>query len=96
MPEANPILNTHDYMCQNKIVDISFSYSANDYRNKQIMTSDEVFSNITQTETLIADGYRDSFMCQNKIGVITKITVNGVEKTVATKSEVELGVSAGA
>jgi hypothetical protein len=58
------------------------------------MTSDEVFANITQTETLIADGYRDSFMCQNKIGVITKITVNGVEKTFATKSEVELGVSA--
>ena len=93
MPQASPILNTHDYMCQNKIVDISFNYSTNDYRNKQIMTSDEVFANITQTETIIADGYRDSFMCQNKIGVITKITVNGVEKTFATKSEVELGVS---
>ena len=94
MQQASPILNTHDYMCQNKIVDISFNYSTNDYRNKQIMTSDEVFANITQTETLIADGYRDSFMCQNKIGVVEKITVNGVEKTFATKSEVELGVSA--
>jgi hypothetical protein len=94
MPQADPILNTHEYLCNNKIDDISFNYSTNDYRNKQIMTSDEVFANITQTETLIADGYRDSFMCQNKIGVIGKITVNGVEKTFATKSQVELGVTA--
>jgi len=94
MPQASPILNTHDYMCQNKIVDISFNYSTNDYRNKQIMTSDEVFANITQTETIIADGYSKNFMCQNKIGVVTSITVNGVNSTFATKSESELGVTA--
>lgn len=94
MPQASPIESTQSYFEQNEIEDISFNYSTNDYRNKQIMTSDEVFANITQTETLIADGYRDSFMCQNKIGIIEKITVNGVEKTFATKSEEELGVSA--
>ena len=94
MPQASPILNTHDYMCQNKIVDISFNYSTNDYRNKQIMTSDEVFANITQTETIIADGYSKNFMCQNKIGIVTSITVNGVNSTFATKSESELGVTA--
>ena len=94
MPQASPIESTQNYFEQNEIEDISFNYSTNDYRNKQIMTSDEVFANITQTETLIADGYRDSFMCQNKIGIIEKITVNGVEKTFATKSEEELGVSA--
>jgi len=94
MPQASPIETTQNYFEQNDIEDISFNYSTNDYRNKQIMTSDEVFANITQTETLIADGYRDSFMCQNKIGIIEKITVNGVEKTFTTKSEEELGVSA--
>lgn len=94
MPQASPILNTHEYMCQNKIVDISFNYSTNDYRNKQIMTSDEVFANITQTETIIADGYSKNFMCQNKIGVVTRITVNGIDSTFATKSESELGVTA--
>ena len=45
---------------------MSFNYSTNDYRNKQIMTSDEVFANITQTETIIADGYQ-KFYVQNKI-----------------------------
>lgn len=94
MPEASPIESSQEYYCNNKIVDISFNYSTNDYRNKQIMTSDEVFSNITQTETLIADGYRDNFMCQNKIGTITKITVNDIDKTFATKSQAELGIVA--
>jgi hypothetical protein len=94
MPQADQIESTQSYYEQNDIQEITFNYSTNDYRNKQIMTSDEVFANITQTETLIADGYRDSFMCQNKIGIIEKITVNGVEKTFATKSEEELGVSA--
>ena len=94
MPQADPIMNTKEYMCSNKIDDISFSYSTNDYRNKQIMASDEVYANITQTETIIADGYATSFMCQNKIGIITSITLNGVEKTFATKSEEQLGITA--
>jgi len=86
--------NTEEYYCDNKIIDISFNYSTNDYRNKQIMTSDEVFANITQSETLIADGYSKIFSCQNKIGAITEISVNGVPKTYATKQEVELGITA--
>ena len=94
MPTANPIESTQEYACQNKINNITFNYSTNDYRNKQIMTSDEVFGNITQTETIIADGYTKNFMCENKIGTITGITVNGVAKTFITKSEQELGASA--
>ena len=94
LPTADPIESTHNYFENNKIIDLKFSYSTNDYRNKQIMTSDEVFGNITQNETIIADGYAKNFMCENKIGQITSITVNGVSKTFATKSEQELGVTA--
>lgn len=93
MPEANPIEYTQEYYEQNSIVSMSFNYSTIDYRNKQIMTSDEVFSNITQTETIIADGYATNFMCQNKIGLITQITINGENATFVTKSEEELGLS---
>lgn len=94
MPTASPIQSTQTYYENNKIIDISFNYSTNDYRNKQIMTSDEVFANITQTETLIADGYTQNFMCQNKLGTIETITVNGVSKTFAKKSEQALGITA--
>ena len=94
MPQADPIQSTEEYYEENKIIDISFNYSTNDYRNKQIMTSDEVYGNITQPETLVADGYNKTFICQNKIGQITSITTNGSPSTFITKSEQELGVSA--
>lgn len=94
MPEADTIESTETYYKNNKIVDISFNYSTNDYRNKQIMTSDEVYANITQTETLVADGYNKSFICDNKIGQITSITTNGTPSSYATKNEEEQGASA--
>lgn len=85
---------TRNYFSQNKIDDITYDYSTTDYRNKQIITSNEVFANITQTQTIIADGYSINFICENKIGRIVSITTNGVSSTFATKSESELGVSA--
>ena len=94
MPQADPIENTKEYMCSNKIDDISFSYSTNDYRNKQIMTSDEIIANITQTNTIVADGYSTNFTCENKIGTITNMKVNGVNATFITKNEEELGLTA--
>ena len=94
MPTGVNIGKTQSFYEDYKIIDMSFSYSTNDYRNKQIMTSDEVYANITQTETIIADGYATSFMCQNKIGIITSITLNGIERTIATKSEEQLGITA--
>ena len=94
MPQADDIEYTQQYFEDNDIEDMTFNYSTNDYRNKQIMTSDEVYANITQTETIIANGYQDSYMCQNKIGQITSITVNGTAKTFITKSEAELGLTA--
>jgi hypothetical protein len=93
VPITKTIDSTEEYYCNNNIVDMSFNYSTNDYRNKQIMTSDEVFGNITQTETIIADGYNKTFSCQNKIGTITSITTNGTPSTFITKSEEKMGYS---
>lgn len=93
MPSGLTIDSTLDFYKTYDIEKMTFNYSTKDYRNKQIMTSDEVIANITQTETIIADGYSKTFVCQNKIGTITKITVNGVEKTFVTKSQEQLGLS---
>jgi hypothetical protein len=58
------------------------------------MTSDEIIANITQTNTIVADGYATNFTCENKIGTITNMKVNGVNATFITKSEEELGLTA--
>ena len=85
--------STEQYYCENKILDISFNYSTNDYRNKQIMTSEAVFGSIIQTETKIADGYGKTYICENNIGNVVSILVNGVQQTVITKYQQEQGFS---
>ena len=94
-PTLLPIGTTIEYTTQffeeYGINNISFSYSTNDYRNKQVMTSDEVFGSISQAETIVADGYRTEFVTEQKIGQIESITVNGVSKSFITQTEHNLG-----
>ena len=87
------IESTEQYYCNNDIVDMSFNYSTNDYRNKQIMTSEAVYGNVLQNEIKTADGYSTTFTCDNTIGAITLIKVNNVEQSVITKAQQELGYS---
>lgn len=85
---------TKDYCSQNNIESITYDYSTDDYRNRQIITSDEVYGNIEQSQTIITDGYSTSFTTEQKIGRINSITVNGTERTFATFDEKDLGITA--
>lgn len=85
------IESTEQYYEDNDIVDISFNYSTNDYRNKQIMTSDAVMGSIIQSENKVSDGYTKTFILDNKIGYFNSITINGVVQSVITKAQQELG-----
>ena len=87
------IESTEEYYEDNNIVDISFNYSTNDYRNKQIMTSDAVMGSIVQSENKISDGYNKTFILDNYIGYFDSITINGVVQSVITKAQKELGYS---
>lgn len=85
------IESTEQYYCDNDIVDISFNYSTNDYRNKQIMTSEAVMGSIVQSENKLGDGYTKTFVLENKIGSFSSITINGEAQSVITKAQQELG-----
>ena len=89
--EEETIESTEEYYENNEILDISFNYSTNDYRNKQIMTSEEVYGNILQSETKVADGYGKVYILDNKIGVIQSVTINGTPAVVITKSQKDIG-----
>lgn len=82
---------TQEFFANNNIIDMQYNYGTRDYRNKQVMNSNAVYSNIETNETIIADGYQTQFNTTDKIGNITKITLNGSEVIVKTKDEYELG-----
>lgn len=94
MPEGTKIEYTEEFFKNYNIYDMTFNYSSRDYRNKQVMTSDEVYSSITQNESITASGYQTQYNTTEKIGVINSITVNGVSKTFITNTEKELGATA--
>ena len=85
---------TKKYCSQNHIDSITYDYSTDDYRNKQIITSDEVFGNVEQTQTILSNGYDTSFTTEQKIGKISSIKVNDTEATFATSDEKDLGITA--
>lgn len=94
MENKGTIEMTKEYCSTNRIDEITYDYSTTDYRNKQIITSDEVFANIDTKESLISNGYDTSFTAEQKIGKILSIKVDGVSKTFATKTEKDIGITA--
>ena len=94
MPQGTQIEYTQQWFEDNKINDMKFNYGTYDYRNKQIMTSDEVYANITTQETIVANGYQTQYQTEQKIGSVSSIKVNGVSKTFITNNEKGLGETA--
>ena len=86
--------SNNEFACQNNVEDLSFNYGTYDYRNKQIMLSNQVFGGVDFEETIIADGYNKIFNTTTPIGILKGITVNGSSSTFATNEDKEMGVEA--
>lgn len=91
MPEGIEIEYTPTWFENNKIIDMEYNYGTYDYRNKQIMTSDQVYANIVSQERILANGYQTQYNTEQPIGSINSILVDGVRKTFTTNQEKELG-----
>ena len=87
MTRADNIEYTTEYFETNNIVDIHYSYSTGDYRNKQIILSDTVYGNIDTNENIIANGYQTSYVASQTIGILNYVYVNSVAKTIGTNTE---------
>ena len=94
MTAGTTLLYTQTFFKNNKIDDISYNYGTWDYRNKQVMTSQQVIGNVLQNEIITYDGYATQLMTELPIGYIDKITVNGVSKTITTNDQKDLGITA--
>lgn len=94
MANANDIEYTTEYFKNNGIVDISFSFGTQDYRNKQVILSDQVFSSIDTTDTIIANASQKEFTTSGLVGNLKSVYVNGVQQTIGTSKDKELGIYA--
>ena len=94
MPQGTTLEYSQEFFEDNNIEDITFSYNTGDYRNKQIMLSEQVYGDIDYNQEIIADGYAKTFNVQNPIAILKNASVNGTPATIATRDEQEMGITA--
>lgn len=94
MPQGTAIDSTTIWWKNNKIDDITYNYGTWNYRNKQVMTSRQVYGSIPQSQVIRYDGYANQIMTEFPIGEISSIYVNGVGRPFATNDEKAIGIYA--
>ncbi len=76
------------------INDMTFNYGTYDYRNRQVITSDNVAASVNQTETFATVPYQSEFTLTQNVSSIVSITLNGVSQDFASNTEKEIGITA--
>lgn len=94
IPNANDIEYTKEYFTANNIVDITYNYSANDYRNSQQVISSGVVSNSVNSEVQTYNGTDTQILTDLPIGSIQDIQINDVSVSFASNIQEELGIDA--
>lgn len=98
LPVGKILEYTTEFFKDNNIIDLKYNYSSNDYRNKQVMLSNDVYGSITYTNYLYGTGYINDYVLPQNVGKIKRIReykyYQYTEKTFATKEEKELGIVA--
>ena len=73
---------------------MSFSFGTRDYRNKQVIISDQVFSGTDTTETIISNGNQTEFVLSGIVGSLKEVYVNGVSQSIGSSGDKNKGVYA--
>lgn len=94
MTQGTRLRYLENWFRQHDIIDITYNYGTWDYRNKQVMTSNEIIGNVSQTQTIITDGYAKQFEVEQKIGQMNSATLNGVELSITTNEQKSYGYDA--
>ena len=81
-----------DFFNENSIKSITYSLNSNDYRNKQIMTSNSIVGNILITEQIIITG--QEYNLNEKISFIVNATINNYDIVCATTNDESNGQTA--
>ena len=77
-----------------KLIDINWNLNTRDYRNRQIVKSSKVYSSVTTTESIYANGYENTYTLTQPVGIVSSITVNGTSKSFTDKNQKDLGIYA--
>lgn len=85
LPKGEPIYYNKEWAEQNNIKEIKYSFSSNDYRNKQIITADSVGASITTYNQIFCNGTDKNFELEYPIYKITSAKLNNKNIKLSTQ-----------
>lgn len=77
LPTGNYILYDQEYCKNNSIVSIEYMFDSDDYRNVQIVTAEDVQSNLTIQNQFIVNGIEQTFILDEPVSNIQSVTLAG-------------------
>lgn len=87
LPSGKYILYDKEYFNTNSIVSVEYSFDSDDYRNVQIVTAEEVESNITIENQFIVNGVEETFTLDEPVSNIQSVTLAGNPITFGVEEE---------
>lgn len=82
LPQGINLIYDTNFCKENSIIKIDYSMNSNNYRNKQVMTSDSIMGNALIAEQLLAK--ETEYALQENVSVIERAILNNVVLRVAT------------
>ena len=76
------------------LINLDWNLNTRDYRNRQVIKSNKVYSAVVTTDNIYSNGYETTYTLTQPVGQMASISVNGNSKTTATKYQKELGIYA--
>lgn len=92
LPQGMDLIYDKQFCDDNSIISIAYSFDSNNYRNKQIMTSDVITANTPTTNEYITTG--QEYTTDENISLISSAYLNGEPLTVATTVDKSNGETA--
>lgn len=77
LPTGKYILYDKEYCKNNSIVSIEYMFDSDDYRNVQIVTAEDVQSNLTIQNQFIVNGVEQTFILDEPVSNVQSVTLAG-------------------
>ena len=94
LPQGINLVYDTEYFTNNSIVDITYSFNTNNYRNKQVITSSSIITQTINTEEFYTDSDDNKYQLSNNIGAVYNAILDSEEISIASNVDKQNGITA--
>lgn len=94
LPQGMDLVYDNDYFNNNSIVDITYSFNTNNYRNKQVITSSNIIAQTINTEEFYTNSNDNKYQLSSNVGAVYKATLDNNEISIASNVDKQNGITA--